>query len=293
MRNYGKYMWEILFIILGGILTVGLSIMAVIKGNKQEFETKKYQEESRRLQEETRLLQDKLSEKSDQIISLNEELRRLSDSQANELRRMTKKTPSQVLVSPHFKVHMSEKERQNLFTQISSSQGLKSNIITKSFYEKSGIKSRTLDLLFTSSIKVHLKFTGRNSGKELNVVVEQFPINYTDHVLTSHGRFMLYYDEHFNLMLNGSHITSVLCISNTHSLYDFEDYELQLEVTFSEPTVLDGKVAYALLPEETLVVEPLNFNLRLDNMSGYNFQTDNWKEIKTNLYSTKGSLDLD
>lgn len=293
MSKYKTSMWEILFIILGGILTVGLSVMAVIKGNKQEADVKKYQDESRRLQKETKDLQIRLSEKSDKIILLNEELRKLSNSQVKELKSMTKKIPSNVETLVNFKVPISESDKEILRTHFDHRKEGKSNIITRSLYKQSGLNMGTINSLFTSSIELHLTFTGKNSDKKWNIFFKQQPILFTEHPLADNGTFMLYFDDDFNLLLTGFFIRSAQCTSNSHSMYDFEEYELSFTISFSKPVNIHDKLMYMTLSDDKLVLEPSDLHLYLANQSGFQFKIEDFKEIRKNSFTSKGSLDLD
>lgn len=286
-------MLEISLIIIGGLITVVVSITAVIKGNKQEAETKRYQEESRELQAETKELQIQLGKKSDQIIALNEELRKLGNAQEGALKKMTKKIPSKVNSGIALKVPLAEEEEKILRNHLPKIvvRGTE-NIISRSLYQQSGLGIPTINLLFISRINFNLKLTGANADKSWNINFLLSPEAFTDTFMPTGGQFMLYYNEDSGLEVMGNGMPSIRCFSNSHTMYDFAEYELSFQMSFSKPDIIaGGHQVYVGYTDDRLVLEPKRISISSE--SGLQFIMEKFEETQANLFNTKGSLDLD
>lgn len=278
-------MWiEAALIILAGMVTIGLSINAIIKSNRQEIETKKYQNESKTLQEE-------LNFKTDEIIKLNKKLKDQSDIHSSELKNLTKPIPKRILLSFEAEIKLSDNELV-LFKKHFTSQARQSNIITMEALKKYSIKSLVVEQLLQSGLSMDLKIIGRNS-REINAKYNNLPIKLYAIPHSFNNVFMIYYKtETHSIIISGSNINSISCNSSSYTLYDFEDYEIKLDFGFYNPISVNESLMYAYDNHKIIKLDNLSVNLNFENEDGYRIFIPHFIQIKENRFESNGILGL-
>lgn len=281
-------MWfEIILILLGGIFTLSLSVKAVIDNKDQEEETKKYQKSSEDLQQKLNHKADELKQKTDEIIRLNEELRIQSDSHSLDLKRMTKPIPEKIVANFYMLLDLPENELEAVAVFFENNRN--SNIITAGH---GGNKSEMLSQLLVSSITINLTMGGEKARK-IELLYSQQPIRFSNGLRSGNGEFTLSFKRDLKkVSFDGWFLDSYACNSNSHTLYDFENFKVTFSCQFGTPENVFGQQRYISNGNHLVKIESLNLQFYLGNMNGFQFSVPKLDNIDVNKFQGSGQMDL-
>ena len=109
-------MWEIFFICLGALVTVGLSINSVIQNGKKDIEIKAKTDSLIEAQKTIINKSNAINQKSDTIIKLQSELQKNAQIQIKSLRRINNPIPKQFTLTIFSNIETTDDELSLLST---------------------------------------------------------------------------------------------------------------------------------------------------------------------------------
>ncbi len=279
-------MFEIIFAVLAGIFPIIVSVWAIHKSNKQEEETLKYQNQSIDLQK-------KLNEKTDEIIDLNKQLKNQADSHAVELKKMTKPIPKKVYANFLTDIVIEDIELEPIINYYAGEGKDQTNLISKSLYNNLPFNSSTIELLFQSNFHSIITIRG-DGGKNINLTFSQHPISISEDILeTSNGKFIIGFNsETKKVCANCWFDLSKKCTSNSHTLFDFQNFEIDVTFQFFLPQRLNNRMVMAMDNENRIKLKLISTDFYFDDLGGFHMNIDNYIEQMTNSFSSKGKIDI-
>jgi hypothetical protein len=275
MKIFGVKM-EILFAVLGAIVTVGATIMSSVEKDKEESKRKKFEAKVLELQEENR-------KKSEEIIELQRELRRKSEE--IEMR-INNPVPTKGRISYlNTRVNIPNEDFKNILSKAISMN--EPNVLLTSENIKIFTNNKDLIRLVNEHLRLTLTFEKGNSkfrvSKRLSNYLNAHPLEFKNgfvNISSEKGdiEFRL-----FNVAFSLEDITT-----NISSLVELENCRLELSIDFLSPINVDG-------------FTPLSFNskpmpldlLRLEFFDDkYNYTLEQFESLSQNRFATDFNFNL-
>ena len=217
-------MWEIFFICLGALVTVGLSINSVIQNGKKDIEIKAKTDSLIEAQKTIINKSNAINQKSDTIIKLQSELQKNAQIQIKSLRRINNPIPKQFTLTIFSNIETTDDEL-SLLSTASRINGNMLPIINQNSIER-------IDKLRNAQIILKLIF--KKGTKSMEIIFSQTPMQlFGFNTVQIPNAFKLATAQN-ELQFNGINLFTENITTNysSTSLLDFEKCDVTFEIDF-------------------------------------------------------------
>lgn len=244
MKNK-KLMWEIIFITMAGLVTIGLSINSILKSDKQETELKAKQDALINAQQQIIEKQNSLAglqeihskeikDKSDEVIRLQKLLQEKSDFQLKEINRIKNPVPTKLGVTFSTTLNISNKEFDEIYSAMMQVRPTRSNQLPLDFnVTNAGVEK--INAFKDMSLQVNIVF--QNGDKKMSISIKP-PLRYNGYnvAFTSKNAMLLFIkkEEEKTIGFDGLDIETedIKCNYLSPSLTDFTNADVTVTFEF-------------------------------------------------------------
>ena len=278
MENKTKM--EIILVAMSGLVTLGLSINAILVANEKDVKLKQEQNLSRELQNKH---SSEIQAKSDQIIELQRQLQEKSNQQLSELNRIKNPIGEDIGISLESYLILEKSEIDDIRTALSKQQNPGGNHlpITTSFKGK-GIEK--VNLLKDAGFSLTIKLS--SGSRQLLITYFASPVPIDGQVSGNRGLFIL------ALVENDVHFTSINFKANSFkanysspSLVDFENSDAEISYGYSYPQLYNTGDNVTKRYVENNNILQLDIKSLTLFLNGQSVKIENLKKIDMNRYT--------
>ena len=287
--------FQIIFILIAALCTVGLSIYSVLETSKKETELSKTQSELNDRQDLLIELQEKhaeeLKEKTDKVIELQKLLQGKSDLQLSDLDRLKNPLPESLDISFNTSLELVETEISQIENIISITRPNHDNLLpidvklTNDSFEK---------INCFKNIYFSLTITFIKGEKEMMISFNRAPLNLygynTTNTINSFKLYMYSMADRKKVRFNGLLLRSEKITTNckSPSLRDFENSNILITYDFSYPELFNigGKSISTYMSNNKFNIILNIETLSLDNPN-YTIEISGIKKIERNKFEGK------
>lgn len=291
MKNK-KMIMQIIFILIAGLCTVGLSIYSVLESSKKEVELKNTQSELKGRQDFLIELQEKyakeLKEKTDKVIELQKLLQGKSDLQLSDLDRLKNPIPDVLDISFNTSLELDDNEIFQIIDIIKKTKPNHDNLLPIDV-ERTNLCFEKINSFKNIHLRITIKFI--KADKEMSIFFNRAPLNLygynTTNTINSFTLYMNSIGDRSIVRFNGLSLDSEKITTNykSPSIRDFENSKILITYEFSYPELfmIGGKQISRYVSSNKF-----NINLNLETLilsdSNYKIEISGIKKIERNNF---------
>nr|WP_294991567.1 hypothetical protein [uncultured Sediminibacterium sp.] len=297
-------MWEIIFVTMAGLVTIGLSINSILKSERQEIELKTKQDALIKAQQQIIEKQNFLADlqdihskeikgKSDEVIRLQGLLQEKSDVQLNEINRIKNPIPTKLGVTFSTTLNISDKEFDEIYNAMMQVRPTRANQLPVDFnVTNAGVEK--INAFKDMSLSVRIVF--QNEDKSMAITIKP-PLRYNGYniAFASKNALMLFIkrEEEKTIGFDGFDIETedIKCNYLSPSLADFmnADVTVTFDFFFPQPIQVGSIVSKAYTFNRSIPIELSLEQIHLSH-NNFNLAIGNFKKTKPNTFKGKAKF---
>lgn len=297
-------MWEIIFVAMAGLVTIGLSINSILKSERQEKELKMKQDDLIKAQQQIIEKQNflanlqnshskEIKDKSDEVIRLQGLLQEKSDFQLNEINRIKHPVPTKLGVTFITTLNISDKEFDEIYNAMIQVRPTRANQLLVDF-NITNIGVEKINAFKDMSLSVSIVF--QHEDKKMTITIKP-PLRYNGYNVgfASKNALMLFVkkEKEKTIGFDGLDIETedIKCNYLSPSLADFmnADVTVTFDFFFPQPIQVGNVVSKAYTFNPSIPIELSLERIHLYH-SNFNLEIDNFKKAKPNTFEGKAKF---